>query len=78
VSVTADVVPHAPVRSAQPLELEVEEREVELGVVDHELRAAHEVEEFLRLLGEQRLVAQRLVADAVHGERALARSPARG
>ena len=51
------------------IELAVEERDVERRVVDDQLGAAHEVEEFRRDLAKLRLVAQELGGQPVHLER---------
>src|SRR5204862_7480977 len=56
--------------SGQAAQLVVQELHVELGVVDHELGALHELEELQRHLGELRLRSEKLVLDAVHLERA--------
>src|SRR6185369_17841990 len=44
----------------------VEEGDVERSVVDHQLRAADELEQLVDDLGELRLLRQELVGDAVH------------
>jgi hypothetical protein len=51
---------------ARPAELQVEELDVEVGVVDDELGAGDEVEEILRHLGEFRLLPQVVERKAVH------------
>src|SRR5690606_2489259 len=56
-------------RLARARELGVEEAHVELGVVDHELGAAHELEEIARDVREPRLVREELVGNAVHLDR---------
>ena len=50
--------------------LGVEERDVERGVVDDQLRAADEFTEFLENLGKPRLPPQELARQAVHLQRA--------
>src|SRR5206468_5198834 len=50
--------------------LEVQELEVEFGVVDEDLGAGDEVEELLRHVAELRLLAQVLERQAVHPGRA--------
>ena len=55
---------------AGPLELGVEEADVELRVVDHQLGIGDEFQELLDPLAEARLVGQELVAQAVHVLRA--------
>ncbi len=49
----------------------VQEPHVELGVVDHQLVLADEIQELLRDLGEDRMVLQELLGKAVDLERAL-------
>ena len=54
----AAAVAHAPVLRAEPAQFVVEEADVEGGVVDHQLGAVDEGEEFLDDLGELRLVGE--------------------
>ena len=63
-----DEVREAP--QPRPTELQVEELDVELGVVDDDLGAGDEVEELARHLGKFRLRAQVLERQAVHPRRA--------
>ena len=51
-------------------ELGVQEADVELRIVDHELGVVHEGEEFLHHIDEGRLRLEELVRDAMDGERA--------
>ena len=55
---------------ARPAELEVEELEVEVGVVDQHLGAGDEIEELLGHIGELGLLPQVLERQAVHARRA--------
>ena len=57
------------------LQLRVQELDVERGVVDDELRAAHVLEKLGGDLGEARLVLEELVGDAVDAQRALLHCP---
>ena len=57
--------------TGQTLELRIQERDVEGGVVDHELRAFDELQELVCDLREARLTIQLGARDAVHGERAV-------
>ena len=59
-----------PRRDARRGELGIEEADVELGVVDHELRAVNEGEELLGDLRERGLCGEEFIRDAVDGERA--------
>ena len=58
-------------RHVEPCELGVEEADVERGVVDDQLGAANEVDEFGGNVGKARLVLQEVEADSVHRQRAL-------
>ena len=55
----------------QPRQLRIEERHIEGGVVDHELRAGEEAEQLRGDFREARLAVELGARDAVHGERAL-------
>src|SRR5487761_519465 len=57
-------------RAAGTAQLRIEEGNVELGVVDHELRAADELEELVRYLSEPRLAREILALQAVDRLRA--------
>jgi hypothetical protein len=59
-------VSHAARRPRQTPQLVVEEGDVERGVVDHQLRAADELEQLVDDLGEPRLLRQEFVGDAVY------------
>src|SRR6185503_4895621 len=54
----------------QALELVIQELDVEVGVVDDELGARHELQELARDVRKLRLRGEELVLDAVHLERA--------
>src|SRR5690606_32049624 len=55
-------------RAAQEPQLVVDELDVEVGVVDDELRAAHEVKELVDDVREAGLLGEEVVVDAVHLE----------
>src|SRR5690606_17757009 len=63
--------------TAQQPKLVIDELDVEFGVVDHELRAAHEIEELVDDVREARLLGEKIVVDAVHLERADLDGPVR-
>ena len=46
--------------------LGIDEFDVEAGIVDHQRRVAQKFQEFLRHMGEQRLVGQKFRRQAVH------------
>ena len=48
------------------LQLGIDEFDVEAGIVDHERRIAEEFQELVRDVGEQRLVGEKFVGQAVH------------
>src|SRR5258708_27115850 len=56
-------------RQPEPSQLQIEEFEVEGGVVDHQLRALNVVEKFRSDLAKSGFVLEELVGDAVHLER---------
>src|SRR5690606_28393986 len=58
-------------RVSRGLEFRFQKADVERRVVGDDLRVADELEELLRDVGEARLVAQEIVADPVHRERAV-------
>ncbi len=53
-------------RYRQPVELGIEEAEIEIGVVHHQHRVFEESEKLVGPLGETRLVAQEVQRQAVH------------
>ena len=57
-------------RTAGAAQLRIEEGDVELGVVDHELRAADELEQLVRDLREARLAREVLALQPVDRLRA--------
>ncbi len=56
-------------RQAEPLELRIDEADVEGGVVGDPTGIAEEIDDFLGDIGEGRLVLQELVGDTVDGQR---------
>ncbi len=58
---------HADRLPAAPLQLVVEEAEIEAGIVRDQRRIADELEQFLDLVGESRLIRQENVGQAVDG-----------
>ena len=56
-------------RPAGPLQLHVDEADVEARIVNDEHRVADELQEFINDLDETRLILQELVGDAVYGLR---------
>ena len=65
-SITRAEVAHPARRARQALQLRVEERDVERGVVNDQLRAADELDQLVDDVREARLLREEFVGDAVH------------
>src|SRR5579872_63189 len=55
-------------RPVEPVEFGIDEADIERGVVNHQRRFADEGQEFVDLLGEQRLGGEEFIGETVDGK----------